>query len=449
MKRRILSILLAAVVTAGTLLGCGSTKESTGTDKAAEASEETAADTTSDTEAATDAEPVEITIAYPSDDGAEEKLNILIDEFNKSYPNIKVNYVLIPFSSWPDYITKLKTMVAGGTGPDVARLAVEGIQSFVADGMALPFDDFIAENADLMEELGVNDIHPNINAPFQVDGKTYGFAWDWNNIVMFLNKDVFAEKNIELPGSDWNKDKFLEIAQTLTYEKDGEKVYGTVAPTDYFTVTAWLYNNNASVLNEDMTECTLNSPEAIETIQFLHDLVYKYEVAPAPSAGLDTSNLFMNGQIAMLGNGRWSIASLANNNFEDYDIQALPALSTQQSSFGSGSFPVLSSTKHPYEAMLFSSWLSASSFSQETFLKTDSVPSRISVMEKILPTMLPENGMLWRESADVAKSIQASTQLTDVTAVFDKYMSLVFANEISVEDGMNKATEEINAILAE
>ena len=254
MKRRILSILLAAVVTAGTLLGCGSTKESTGTDKAAEASEETAADTTSDTEAATDAEPVEITIAYPSDDGAEEKLNILIDEFNKSYPNIKVNYILIPFSSWPDYITKLKTMVAGGTGPDVARLAVEGIQSFVADGMALPFDDFIAENADLMEELGVNDIHPNINAPFQVDGKTYGFAWDWNNIVMFLNKDVFAEKNIELPGSDWNKDKFLEIAQTLTYEKDGEKVYGTVAPTDYFTVTAWLYNNNASVLNEDMTE---------------------------------------------------------------------------------------------------------------------------------------------------------------------------------------------------
>ncbi len=177
---------------------------------------------------------------------------------------------------------------------------------------------------------------------------------------MFMNKNVFAEKEVELPATSWNKDEFLQLAQTLTYEKDGEKVYGTVAPTDYFTVTAWLYNNNASVLNEEMTECTLNSPEAVEVIQFLHDLVYKYEVAPAPSAGLDTSNLFMNGQIAMLGNGRWSIASLANNNFEDYDIQALPALSTQQSSFGSGSFPVLSSTKHPYEAMLFSSWLSAS-----------------------------------------------------------------------------------------
>lgn len=451
MKRKLLAIMMVAAVTASMLLGCGSTgsEEVKGTeeDTAAVGTEETKE--TEETTAQADEEPVEITIAYPSDDGAEAKLDTLITEFNKTYPNIKVNYVIIPFSSWPDYITKIKTMVAGGTGPDLCRLAVEGIQSFVADDLALPFDDFIAENPELMDELGVTDIHPNINAPFQVDGKTYGFAWDWNNIVMFMNKAVFAENNIELPASDWTKDDFLKIAQALTYEKDGEKVYGTVAPTDYFTVTAWLYNNNASVLNEDMTKCTLNSAESIETIQFLYDLVYKHQVAPAPSEGLDTSNLFMNGQIGMLGNGRWSISSLANNGFEDYDIQALPALSTQQSSFGSGSFPVLSTTEHPYEAMLFSSWVSASSFSQETFLKTDSVPSRISVMEKILPSMLPENGMIWRKSADVAKSIQAPSQLTDVTTVFDKYMSLIFANEVSVEDGMNAATEEIDAILAE
>lgn len=440
MKRKVLATILVMAVAACTLLGCG------GTTNDKEENSSAAAPSSTEVEESTE-EPVEITMAYPSDDGAEEKLNTLITEFNKSYPNIKVNYVLIPFSSWPDYITKIKTMVAGGTGPDLCRLAVEGIQSFVADDLALPFDDFIADNQELMESIGVNDVHPNINAPFQINGKTYGFAWDWNNIVMFMNKGVFAENNIELPESTWNKEEFLDIAQKLTYEKDGKQVYGTVAPTDYFTVTAWLYNNNASVLNEDMTECTLNSPEAIETIQFLYDMVYTYKVAPAPSEGLDVSNLFMNGQIAMLGNGRWSISSLANNGFEDYDIQALPALSTQQSSFGSGSFPVLSSTEHPYEAMLFSSWLSAGSFSQETFLKTDSVPSRISVMEKILPTMLPENGMLWRESADVAKSIQAPRQLTDVTAVFDKYMSMIFANEISVEEGMNAATEEINGIL--
>ena len=148
MKTRILSILLVAALAAGTLFGCGSVKEET--NETTKTIEEGAADakTASNADSITNTEPVEITIAYPSDDGAEEKLNILIEEFNKSYPNIKVNYVLIPFSSWPDYITKLKTMVAGGTGPDVARLAVEGIQSFVADGMALPFDDFIAENAD-------------------------------------------------------------------------------------------------------------------------------------------------------------------------------------------------------------------------------------------------------------------------------------------------------------
>lgn len=447
MKRKLWLICLIVVMVTSSLAGCGKTEQK----DEGQLSEKNTGNENTDANAdkTADNDVVEITIAYPSDDGAQEKLDTLIEEFNKEYPNIHVNCVFIPFSSWPDYITKVKTMVAGGTAPDVLRLAVEGIQTFVKDGLAMPFDDFMQENPELLEELGVNDIHQNINAPFQIDGKTYGFAWDWNNIVMFLNKDLFEEKGIALPEKSWNKDDFLKIAQQLTGEKDGQKIYGTVAPIDYFTVTAWLYNNNASVLNEDMTKCTLNSAEAVDTIQFLYDLVYKYEVAPSPSAGLDTSNLFMNGQIGMIGNGRWSIASLANNGFENYDIQVLPALSTQQSAFGSGSFPVLSTTEHPYEAMLFSSWLSASSFSQETFLKTDSVPSRISVMEKILPSMLPENGLIWRESADVAKTIQAPSQLTDLTAIYDKYMSLIFANEISVEEGLQKATEEIDALLAD
>lgn len=443
MKKKLISTIIIVSLAVANLVGCGSETVEPGEVQKTDQID------TEITEKSKSDESVELTIAYPSDDGAEEKLNLLIEEFNNEYPDITINHVLIPFSTWPDYITKLKTMVAGGTGPDIARLAVEGIESFVADGLALSFDEFIADNRELIDDLGVTDINENINAPFKVNGKTYGFAWDWNNIVIFENKNIFEDNNINLPNENWTKEEFLEIAQALTYERDGQKVYGTVAPTDYFTVTAWLYNNNASVLNEEMTKCTLNTPEAIETIQFLHDLVFKYEVSPSPSAGLDTSNLFMNGQIAMLGNGRWSILSLANNNFENYDIQVLPELSTQQSAFGSGSFPVLSSTEHPYEAMLFSSWLSASSFSQETFLKTDSVPSRNSVMEKILPSMLPENGMIWRTSADRAKSIQAPTRLTDVTTVFDKYMSLVFANEMSVEDGMNAAAEEINAVLAQ
>ena len=235
MKRKLLSILMITMLAAGTLFGCsdtdGKAKSETGTEESKSDTVKTETDQP-DEQQPDSAEQVEITVAYPSDDGAEQKLDTLIAEFNKSYPNIKVNYVIIPFSSWPDYITKLKTMVAGGTGPDVARLAVEGIQSFVADDLALAFDDFIAENQELMEELGVNDIHPNINAPFQIGGKTYGFAWDWNNIVMFMNKNVFAEKEVELPATSWNKDEFLQLAQTLTYEKEGEKVYGTAAPTD-------------------------------------------------------------------------------------------------------------------------------------------------------------------------------------------------------------------------
>ena len=83
MKKRILSILLVAALAAGTLFGCGSVKEET--NETTKTIEEGAADakTASNADSITNTEPVEITIAYPSDDGAEEKLNILIEEFNK------------------------------------------------------------------------------------------------------------------------------------------------------------------------------------------------------------------------------------------------------------------------------------------------------------------------------------------------------------------------------
>ena len=87
MKKRILSILLVAALAAGTLFGCGSVKEET--NETTKTIEEGAADakTASNADSITNTEPVEITIAYPSDDGAEEKLNILIEEFNYQIEN--------------------------------------------------------------------------------------------------------------------------------------------------------------------------------------------------------------------------------------------------------------------------------------------------------------------------------------------------------------------------
>lgn len=387
-----------------------------------------------------------LVMVYPADPGAEEKLNTILEAFNEEYPDIEVEVQYIPFTSWGDYITKVKTMIAGNQSIDVIRLATEGVSTFVEEKLAISFNDFFAENEQLLEDIGADQIHENVNATFEMNGEKYGLAWEWNNAVEFLNTGLLQEAGLSMPEQDWTREDILEYAKALTVEKDGYKQYGIAVSPDYFTMSNWIYANNGSILNADMTECTLNSDEVKEVVQFLYDLVYKYEVAPVP-AGLDNLNLFMSDQIAMISYGRGGINSLHANDFTEYDVQYIPGQPSGKIAFGAAGFVALSTSKQQENAMLLASWLAGNKSSQETFMKYDSIPSRVDVMEELLPNMEPENGEIWRDSADNAVPLQAPSCYADMVSVFDKYMTMIFANEISVNEGLEKATEEINSLL--
>ncbi|MEV0733595.1 sugar ABC transporter substrate-binding protein [Polymorphospora sp. NPDC050346] len=422
MFRKILAIAATAILAAG-VAGCGVGDSSESDGK------------------------VTLTLAYPSDPNAQAKLDALVREYQKSNPDVSVKYVFIPFTSWSEYITKVKTMVAGGDAPDLLRLAVEGIRQFVDDDLAMPFDDYAAQHGDYVTSLGLDQIHPNIQAPLQIDSKTYGYAFDWNNVVMHINTKLFEEAGVPLPAENWTKDDFLKAAQALTKTVDGQKQYGFMIPNDYFLTTAFLYGNNASVLNEDMTKATVNQPNAVEVVQFMHDLVYTHGVSPVPGPNVDAGRLFMAGKLAMYPAGRWPVASYQQNDFSDFDVQYLPTFQSQTAAFGSGTFPVLKTSEHPQEAQKFAMWLSASEYSQTNFLAVDSIPSRQDVMTSVTTAAPPANGGIFKESADSVKAIQAPVRYTDVSTIFVKALSEVYSNQKSAQEALDHAAKDINRAL--
>src|SRR5258707_14612777 len=54
----------------------------------------------------------------------------LVDTFNTDNPDIVIHYQQIP----NDYVTALKTMVAGGTAPDIAYIPDGDFSAFVTKG---------------------------------------------------------------------------------------------------------------------------------------------------------------------------------------------------------------------------------------------------------------------------------------------------------------------------
>jgi len=386
---------------------------------------------------------VTLSLAFEGTASRRDLLMEVLDEFYEDYPNITVEDVWIQMDDWPDYFTKIQTMVAGGNAPDVVRVAIEGIQMMVDMGMALPLNDYFDQYPELWEDY--QDLHPNLQSAFEIDGNVYGATWDWNNVVTHFNLDMLEEVGLSLPDEDWGKEEFLEYAQALTRVRDGQRVYGLAIPDYYFAVNAFLYAHDAAFLSDDLRESALDTPEALETFQFLYDLVHTYEVAPIPEPGTGFIDLFVAEQVGMVFGGRWPVEPFVTNEM-NFDIQYVPDFGAKQVIFGSGAFPVLSQTDYPEEAFFLSTFLGGS-YSQRTLLSKNSIPTRISVMEEVLPTSPPANSILYRESADVALPVQAPPEYPMLGQIFYRHFTAMMAEEESVEEAVRKMHEEFNEAL--
>lgn len=199
-------------------------------------------------------------------------------EFESMYPNVTIKIVKTP---WKEMGEKLSVAVAGRAWPDVVSVdqGKGGIdRNLVSQGVIEEMDEFLTEE--------VADYYPNALGAYTVDGKIYGIPSLMSIHAMLINLDIFEEKGVEPPKDGrWTYDEFVEKMEDLT----GDGVYGfsTYVLPGYYEAWPFLLMDGAYPLNEDYTEYTFDSPEAISGLQKFLDLKFKYEVSPEEMGGAD------------------------------------------------------------------------------------------------------------------------------------------------------------------
>ncbi|MDR2079813.1 MAG: sugar ABC transporter substrate-binding protein [Treponema sp.] len=386
-----------------------------------------------------------VKLALPGNDFDQKKFGSVIQEYvNETGNSVEIIYV-VSSGGWGGYFQKLQGMIAAGDSPDLFRVAIEGFQIFYTRGLVDPIDPFFDKYP--AQRAILQDQHPRLLAPFRVDGKLYGLAFDWNNVVAHVNLNILKEAGLPLPPQNWNYATFLDYAQKMTYTRpDGTRVYGTAVPDSYFIGSCWLFNNGASILNGDWTKAAINSPEAVEVFQFAQDLIYKYEVSPRPP--VDSNQLFINDQIGIQYAGRWLLRGYEDSKFSAVDIVPLPTNKTPVAIFGSGIFPILKSSKNKDAAFLLACKL-ASAKSQGTIIDNSGISSSIEIMDRMVKNdTFPKNTILYRQAADIARAVESPPDYADIQAAFDRAISKIYANEASAKDALDACAKEIDDILA-
>lgn len=401
-----------------------------------------------------------LNIAYWNYGPAAETGNQAIaDGFMAENPDATVTLTPVAGDNWGGYYANLATLIASGEKPDLAFTASEGIKFLSQNGLVVPINEYLDTDPDA--QAIQDDIAPELLQSFAVEGEITALPNGWNNMVVYYNTAVFDAAGVAYPETDWTWDDFKATAAALSKDTNGDGTndqYGfTWASNEIFPgILPWVANAGGNLVNDDVTEATADSAPVVEAVSFLKGLIDE-GIAPAPSPMGDVFTAFQNGSVAMFGAGRWPSATFLPAGFTDWDIQLYPTGETYQTVAGAAGYAILTSAADPDLAWELQKY-TASPEIQDSLIGTpeaprDAIPTTRSTAEKTVEAGIPPaNGGLFYGSVDDYPALTpfpAPAKYSEYEATVLRYTQLIFAGEVSVEDGLAQLQADLSAVIAE
>jgi putative chitobiose transport system substrate-binding protein len=235
----------------------------------------------------------------------DDYLKSTIARFNEAYPEVTVN--------WEDHQATfqddLKNAFAAGNAPDVINLSIsEGwVSDYASQGLLLPLDDVVSDEA--------KDVYfPNLWDQQVVDGKHYQFPWYQGINVNLINTKILTDAGLTVDDFPKTIQELPAFCQTI---KDTTGTLCDIRLTVNDLLAQMTYEGGVSVINDDGTAFTFDSPDAVAWLQMYVDMVTAGTVDRAvlvtdqDRVGLD---LFTSGQAAFYATGPNLIREVRANN---------------------------------------------------------------------------------------------------------------------------------------
>jgi len=333
------------------LVGCGGNGNSTSDNKATDIKIDIDKNSKADLRFAITVDPSEKKIA-----------EAFINGFNKTYPNIKIN--IEPIAG--DYKTQLLSQVASNTLPDISWVPDNWVSIFAEKNVLLNLDPYIQAS-----KLDLSDFYDSMLKMGKKyhKGSQYMMPRDYNQVVVYYNKDLFDEAKLAYPKDGWSWDEFVQTAKKLTKYKDGKiEQYGVNAMLYWPPVYQAIIQGFGGKLLDDKGNSLLNSDNAKQALNAMNDLVKSGATFnPFNPPPVDA---FLSEKAAMAFAPRPVMRSFYDASI-NFDVVTFPKLTTPVTGCGTSGYGISAKTKYPNETWAFLSYM-VSKDGQLEFSKTGS-----------------------------------------------------------------------------
>ena len=273
--------------------------------------------------AAAASKPKVVTLQYwntydPKDQEGKTMQNVVIKEFEKLNPGIKVvsTYVL-----YADLLPKFIATSAAGDPPDLLRSDIAWVAQLAQQGLAVNVGKLKAFAA-----IKANTL-PGPLATTEVSGNYWAFPCDTNTQALYWNKADFAAAGISGPPTTINE--LLADAATLTVPSKGQYGLG-VDGTDIWNMAPYIWSMGGSFTNSKYTQATgyMDSTATTTAVQTLVNLLQAGDIGSDFKGGASAvsgETGFPKGEYAMYIDGPWAVPTYAAlNPVPSYGIAPFP-----------------------------------------------------------------------------------------------------------------------------
>ncbi|MFH1879235.1 MAG: sugar ABC transporter substrate-binding protein [Bacillota bacterium] len=289
------------------------------------------------------AEDVTLTYAHFSGAGQqEETLKQMIEVFESKNPGIKIDVQLTGFG---DHFTVLATKIAGGNAPDVFELNMENFVSYMLRGQCLALNDL---------GIATDNYSAGMLAAISKDGNLYAVPDSFSTCLLFYNAELFDQAGIAYPTDEWTWADAQAAAEKI--RALGEDVWGYSQPITYNEFYKSIAGNGGSIINEDGTAFTVNSPQNVAVLDaMLARIRGENHVMPTTEemAGRGDWDLFVEGKLGMIITGIWAFAYYTENCDFTWDIVTEPGFADKASFFFANVNSISPSSAHQEAAAKF------------------------------------------------------------------------------------------------
>jgi multiple sugar transport system substrate-binding protein len=424
-KLNLFVVLMLLVVSA--LAGCSSSEKTAGKNESA-------------------SKKMELNYWVPFSGGDGDFMKEMVAEFNKTNPDIQVKMLNL---KWEQYYTKLRTAIASNQGPDIAVAHTSKLGELVPSGMIEELDPIAEKTGIKWDSFNQNILNATI-----FEDKHMAIPLDTHAMIMFYNKKILGDAGLldenGKPKMEPGAAGFVNLLKQV--QKKAPKDVMPFVGTSNGNVPYWMWwslysQMNGKLLSEDGKKAAFNNKEGKEALQFISDLVHKDKLWPKNVK--NGGEIFAAGKAAVNFNGVWSTGTFEKNQGLEFGATTIPQLFAQKATWGDSHTLVLpvqkgAEKKKQEAAVKFANWLAENG---AKWSKAGHVPSKPAVIESKEFT----EQQYRKDYVEVINDVNFmpnSDKLFPIGDILRANFDLVMNGQVSVDEVLDKAENEVNQLLS-